>query len=90
MQDSRGNILWVDDEIHHLKPHILFLEEKGYNLIQATNGDDAIALTQENQFDLATNLFTSFGYFEKDADEQKAINAMASNLKKDGRRMANG
>ena len=52
MQDSRGKILWVDDEIHHLKPHILFLEEKGYNLIQATNGDDAIALCQEYQFDL--------------------------------------
>ena len=39
---------------------------------------------QENQFDVATNLFTSFGYFEKDEDEQKAINAMASNLKKEG------
>jgi len=39
---------------------------------------------QENQFDVATNLFTSFGYFEKDEDEQKAINAMAINLKKDG------
>ena len=39
---------------------------------------------QKNQFDVVTNLFTSFGYFEKDEDEQKAINAMASNLKKEG------
>ena len=52
MQDSRGNILWVDDEIHHLKPHILFLEDKGYSLTQATNGNDAVALSQKKQFDL--------------------------------------
>jgi ubiquinone/menaquinone biosynthesis C-methylase UbiE len=39
---------------------------------------------QKNQFDVVTNLFTSFGYFEKDEDEQKAINAMAINLKKEG------
>ena len=52
MQDSRGHILWVDDEIHHLKPHILFLEDKGYSLTQATNGNDAVALSQKKQFDL--------------------------------------
>jgi len=39
---------------------------------------------QKNSFDIATNLFTSFGYFEKVEDEQKAINAMASNLKSEG------
>ena len=39
---------------------------------------------KEDEFDVATNLFTSFGYFERDEDEQKAINAMALNLKKDG------
>ena len=37
MIDSRGNILWVDDEIDHLKPHILFLEDKGFNISLATN-----------------------------------------------------
>ena len=31
MKNKRGKILWVDDEIQHLKPHILFLEEKGYS-----------------------------------------------------------
>lgn len=39
---------------------------------------------QNNQFDVVTNLFTSFGYFEEDKDEQKAINAMANNLKEEG------
>lgn len=39
---------------------------------------------QENSFDIVTNLFTSFGYFENNKDEQKAINAMANNLKKEG------
>ena len=38
MTNSRGNILWVDDEIDHLKPHILFLEDKGFNISLATNG----------------------------------------------------
>ena len=52
MRYSRGNILWVDDEIEHLKPHILFLEEKGYSLSKASNGQDAIELCKENAFDL--------------------------------------
>ena len=39
---------------------------------------------KENAFDLATNLFTSFGYFKNQKDEQKAINSMAKNLKKEG------
>jgi len=52
MQKSRGHILWVDDEIHHLKPHILFLEDKGYTLSQVANGQDAIALSEQNDYDL--------------------------------------
>ena len=52
MTNSRGHILWVDDEIEHLKPHILFLEDKGYVLSRATNGQDAIALSKSNQYDL--------------------------------------
>ena len=52
MEKSRGHILWVDDEIHHLKPHIIFLEEKGYSLYQATNGHDAIALMDQTHYDL--------------------------------------
>ena len=45
---------------------------------------DMLEVYQENHFDIVTNLFTSFGYFEKDEDEQKAINAMVSNLKVGG------
>ena len=52
MMKNRGNILWVDDEIHHLKPHILFLEKKGYDLTQVTNGQDAIALVNQKNYDL--------------------------------------
>ena len=37
-----------------------------------------------NSFNVATNLFTSFGYFDNDKDEQEAINAMADNLKLEG------
>ena len=39
---------------------------------------------KENSFNLVTNLFTSFGYFDNTQDEQKSINAMSKNLKKDG------
>ena len=52
MTKKRGKILWVDDEIQHLKPHILFLEEKGYVLFQANNGQDAIELSKSHVFDL--------------------------------------
>jgi DNA-binding NtrC family response regulator len=43
------NILWVDDEIDLLKPHILFLEKKDYKIDTATNGTDAIDIISENQ-----------------------------------------
>lgn len=45
-------ILWVDDEIDLLKPHIIFLESKGYKLETANNGYDAIELVKEKTFDL--------------------------------------
>lgn len=48
--DSSVNILWVDDEIDLLKPHILFLEEKGYHILTATNADDAIEMVKKETF----------------------------------------
>jgi CheY-like chemotaxis protein len=45
-------ILWVDDEIDLLKPHILFLEKKNYTVTKCTNGTDAIDLVNENNFDI--------------------------------------
>lgn len=41
-------ILWADDEIDVLKPQLLFLEKKGYEVITVTNGYDAIEECQEN------------------------------------------
>ena len=40
-------ILWVDDEIDLLKPHILFLEKKNYSVTTCTNGTDAIDLVED-------------------------------------------
>jgi DNA-binding NtrC family response regulator len=45
-------ILWVDDEIELLNAHIIFLEEKGYQLTTASNGDDAIEMIRDEDFDL--------------------------------------
>ena len=48
----QGKILWADDEIELLKPHILFLESKGYSVEAVTNGSDAIDKATENNFDI--------------------------------------
>ncbi|MFN3952390.1 MAG: response regulator [Thermaurantimonas sp.] len=45
-------ILWVDDEIDLLKPHIIFLEKKGYKLDTATNGRDALDMIQDAHYDV--------------------------------------
>ncbi|EJX02736.1 two-component response regulator [gut metagenome] len=42
----------MDDEIEMLKPHILFLQKKDYDVVTATNGPDAIDLCHEQRFDL--------------------------------------
>ena len=47
-----GKILWADDEIELLKPHILFLESKGYSVDRVTNGTDAIDKAEENAYDV--------------------------------------
>ena len=49
---NSGNILWADDEIDLLKPHILFLESKGYTVEGVTNGLDALELAQKTYFDI--------------------------------------
>ena len=45
-------ILWVDDEIDLLKPHILFLEKKNYNVTTCNNGRDAVDIFEEGNFDI--------------------------------------
>ena len=47
-----ANILWADDEIDLLKPHILFLSEKGYHIDTATNGRDALDIFKTKDFDI--------------------------------------
>ena len=49
---NKIKILWVDDEIDLLKPHILFLEKKNYDVTTCNNGQDAIELFEENNFDV--------------------------------------
>jgi DNA-binding response OmpR family regulator len=45
-------ILWADDEIELLKPHILFLEQKGYEVATSNNGDEALDMLREEPFDI--------------------------------------
>ena len=45
-------ILWADDEIDLLKPHILFLESKGYSVDTVNNGADAVEKSSENNYDI--------------------------------------
>jgi len=49
---SKIKILWVDDEIDMLKPHVMFLEQKGYEIETATNGEDAVDLVSDEAFDI--------------------------------------
>jgi CheY-like chemotaxis protein len=45
-------ILWVDDEIDLLRAHTRLLEQKGYNVDTASNGEDAVELVQRNEYGL--------------------------------------
>ena len=49
---QQTTILWADDEIDLLKPHILFLKEKGYDVTPVNSGADAIEQIQEQSYDL--------------------------------------
>ncbi|MBW3551936.1 MAG: response regulator, partial [Gemmatimonadetes bacterium] len=45
-------ILWVDDEVELLEPHLLFLRQRGYDVDTTTNGDDALELMRRRPYDL--------------------------------------
>ena len=45
-------ILWVDDEVELLKPHIFFLQNKGYEVDTCNNGYDAIDMVRTASYDL--------------------------------------
>jgi CheY-like chemotaxis protein len=49
---QRYSILWADDEIDLLKPHILFLEQRGYDITPVNNASDAVEMSDEKHFDV--------------------------------------
>ncbi len=49
---AEAHILWVDDEVDLLKPHVLFLEQKGYQVDTATDGEDALEILQNKGIDI--------------------------------------
>lgn len=45
-------ILWADDEIELLRSHILFLQEKGYEVVTTNSGDEALDIVKAQDFDI--------------------------------------
>jgi len=51
-EEHRRNILWADDEIELLRPHIKFLEQKGFSVTAVPNGEDALTELGRGRYDL--------------------------------------
>lgn len=49
---TNAKILWTDDEIDHLKPHIKFLKDKGMEVVAVSNGRDALEILKKEAFDV--------------------------------------
>lgn len=49
---TKIKILWVDDEIDLLKPHILFLEARNYEVVTCKSGQDALVEIADSRFDI--------------------------------------
>ena len=49
---SEIKILWVDDEIELLKPHLLFLEKKNYSVSTCNNGAEAVENIEDGNYDI--------------------------------------
>lgn len=52
MSNEQVKILWADDEIDLLKPHIMFLENKGYAVTPVSSGVEAVQEVKDNWFDI--------------------------------------
>ena len=52
MAHAARKILWIDDEIEALRPHILYLNEKSYDVTPVSNGDDAISMIKSSRYDV--------------------------------------
>ncbi|MFN6037175.1 MAG: response regulator, partial [Bacteroidota bacterium] len=49
---EKSRILWADDEIELLKPHLIFLNAKGYEVLTAKSGDEALEIIKEKKIDV--------------------------------------
>ncbi len=49
---EKVRILWVDDEIDLLKPHIIFLEHKGYSVDTTNNGAEGLDMVKSQEYDI--------------------------------------
>lgn len=52
MSNDQVKILWADDEIDLLKPHVMFLQNKGYHVTAVTSGVEAVEEVKANNFDI--------------------------------------
>lgn len=52
MAQPNQRILWADDEIDMLRPHILYLKGKGYEVEAVSNGEDAVKSAEAKSFDI--------------------------------------
>lgn len=51
--EKQPKILWIDDEVELLEPHLLFLQEKGYEITPASGVPQALELMETEQYSLA-------------------------------------
>ena len=42
-------ILWIDDEVDYLKPHFLFLNQKGYDVIGFNSAHEGLVYLEQNE-----------------------------------------
>ena len=49
---ARPHILWADDEIELLRPHMLFLDEKGYDVTGVNSGVEALERVEAHAYDV--------------------------------------
>ncbi len=48
-----AKVIWIDDEVDLLKPHIVFLENKGYTVSPVNNVNEALEMIEKENFQLA-------------------------------------
>lgn len=52
IERNKIRILWVDDEIDLLQPYIIYLRSKDYEVLTATNGQDALDICRQEPVDI--------------------------------------